>query len=124
MNSKPCCKHQPPAFSRFPPMPQGKAVIEAIQWIVVCLSGLMSPVDIAACMDLSKHKVRDILAYFNRNGDVQVSVHEHARIQISLQDEDIQVWVYLLSSMYLTHCNSIFSILLTVHLTYTWTNYG
>lgn len=102
MNSKPCRKHQPPAFSRFPTMPQGKAVIEAIQWIVVRLSGLMSPVDIAAYTDLSERKVRDILSYFNRNGDVRVPVRERARIQFSLRDEDIQVWVYLLSSMYLT----------------------
>ena len=105
-------------------MPQGKAVIEAIQWIVVRLSGFMSPVDIAAYTDLSECKVRDILSYFNQNGDVRVPTRECARIQTSLRDEDIQVWIYLLYSMYLTHYDSIFSIRLAVHLTYTWTNYG
>ena len=65
-------------------MPQEKAVIKAIQWIVIHLSGFMSPVDIAAYTDLSECKVRDIFSYFNQNGDVQVPTRECARIQTSL----------------------------------------
>ena len=41
-------------------MPQRKAVTENIQWIVIHLSGFMSPVDIAAYTDISKCKVRVI----------------------------------------------------------------
>lgn len=73
-------------------MPQGKAVTKAIQWIVIRLSAILSPVDIAAYTDISERKVRDILSYFDRNGDVKVPTHERARLQRSLRDEDIQVW--------------------------------
>lgn len=72
-------------------MPQGKAVTEAIQWIVIRLSAILSPVDIAAYTDISERKVRDILNYFDRNGDVKVPTRERARLQRSLRDEDIQV---------------------------------
>lgn len=72
-------------------MPQGKAVTEAIQWIVIHLSAILSPVDIAAYTDISERKVRDILSYFDRNGDVKVPMRERARLQRSLRDEDIQV---------------------------------
>ena len=43
-----------------PTMPQRKAVTENIQWIVIHLSGFMSPVDIVAYKDISEHKVRVI----------------------------------------------------------------
>ena len=72
-------------------MPQGKAVTEAIQWIVIRLSAILSPVDIAAYTDISERKVRDILSYFDRNGDVKVPMRKQARLQRSLRDEDIQV---------------------------------
>ena len=72
-------------------MPQGKAVTEAIQWIVIRLGAILSPEDIAAYTDISECKVRDILTYFNRNGDVTVPMRERARLQKSLRDEDIQV---------------------------------
>ena len=76
-------------------MPQGKAVTEAIQWIIIRLSAILSPVDIAAYTDISERKVRDILGYFNRNGDVKIPVRERARIHTSLRDEDIQVWNHI-----------------------------
>ena len=72
-------------------MPQGKAVTKAIHWIVIRLGAILSPEDIAAYTDISECKVRDILTYFNRNGDVKVPMCKRARLQKSLRDEDIQV---------------------------------
>ena len=37
-----------PAFRFSPPMPQGKAIVEDVQWIVIRLSATMAPGDIAA----------------------------------------------------------------------------
>ena len=57
-------------------MPQGKAVAEAIQWIIIRLSAILSPVDIATYTDISERKVRDILRYFDQSGDVKIPVCE------------------------------------------------
>ena len=76
-------------------MPQGKAVAEAIQWIIICLSAILSPVDIAAYTDISERKVRDILRYFDQSGDVKIPVRERARVHRSLRDKDIQVWNHI-----------------------------
>lgn len=74
-----------------PPMPQGKAVTEDVQWIVIRLSATMAPGDIAAYTDLSERKVKDIIHHFAQTEDVNIPVRERPRLQKSLRDEDIQV---------------------------------
>ena len=76
-------------------MPQGKAVAKAIQWIIIHLSAILSPVDIAAYTDISECKVRDILRYFDQSGDVKIPVRKRARVHRSLCNEDIQVWNHI-----------------------------
>ena len=79
-------------------MPQGKAVIEDVQWIVIRLSATMSPEDIAAYTNLSERKVRGIISHFNWTGDVKVPTCERPRLQRSLRDEDIKVCEFVSSS--------------------------
>ena len=79
-------------------MPQGKAVIEDVQWIVIQLSATMPPEDIAAYTNLSECKVRGIISHFNRTGDVKVPTCERPRLQRSLRDEDIKVCEFVSSS--------------------------
>ena len=79
-------------------MPQGKAVIKDVQWIVIRLSATMSPEDIAAYTNLSERKVRGIISHFNWTGDVKVPTCEWPRLQRSLRDEDIKVCEFVSSS--------------------------
>lgn len=72
-------------------MPQGKTVIEDVQWIVIRLSAMMAPSDIAVFTDLSEWKVKDIIRYFAQTEGVKIPVCERPRLQKSLRDEDIQV---------------------------------
>ena len=60
-------------------MHQGKAVIKDVQWIVIWLRATMSPEDIAAYTNLSKHKVWDIISHFNQTGDVKVPAHKQPK---------------------------------------------
>lgn len=72
-------------------MPSGQPVSEAIQWIIVRLSTMMSTEDIGACTDLSDRKVRAIITHFKKTGGVDVAKRERASLHHSLKDEDIQV---------------------------------
>ncbi len=72
-------------------MPHRKAISEDIQWIIVHLETAMSTEDIAMYTDLSTRKVRDTLAHFKKNGDVNVPKRQRPTLHRSLQDESIQV---------------------------------
>jgi hypothetical protein len=72
-------------------MPQGQAVSESVQWIVVRLGATMSVDEISGYVDLGDRKVRDILAHFKKTGGVNVPKRERPTLHKSLQDEDIQV---------------------------------
>ena len=76
-------------------MPRGQAVSYAVQWIIVRLSAIMSVDEISGFVDLSSRKVRGILGHFKRTGDVNVPKHEQPTLHKSLQDEDIQVLLYV-----------------------------
>ena len=103
-------------------MPQIKAVTENIQWIVIHLSGFMSPVDIVAYKDISEHKVRVISI------KMEMSESQHVNKQESKPLFEMKIYryrnIYLLYSKYLTFYDSVFLIPLAVLPTYTWTNYG
>jgi transcription initiation factor IIE alpha subunit len=72
-------------------MPQGQAVPESIQWIVVRLSTAMTIDEICGYTDISNQKVRDIIAHFKTTGDINIQKCKRSTPHISLQDEDIQV---------------------------------
>ena len=72
-------------------MPQGKAISEAIQWIIVRLNMAMSTEEIAMYTDLSERKVRDIIAHFQKTGDVNIPKCQKPTLHWSLQDDSIQV---------------------------------
>ena len=65
-----------PSFHSSPLMPQGKTVIEDVQWIVIRLNATMAPSDIAVFTDLSKQKVMDIIHYFAQTEGVKIPVRE------------------------------------------------
>jgi len=72
-------------------MPRGQAVSEAVQWIIVRLNTAISSEEIAMYTDLNERKVRDILAYFKKTGEVNVPKRERPTLHRSLQDDNIQV---------------------------------
>ena len=79
-------------------MTRGKAISEAVRWIIIWLSTAMSPEDIAMYTDLSLCSVKTILTYFRRTGGVDVSkCLKTAQVHRSLRDEDIEVCIYYLS---------------------------
>ena len=73
-------------------MARGKAVSEAIQWTVICLSATMPSHETSGYTDISDRKIRDIIAYFRTTGGIKCSKREQPTIHKSLQDEDIQVY--------------------------------
>ena len=73
-------------------MPQGQAVSEAIQWTVIRLSATMPSHEISGYTDISDRKIRDIIAHFNKTGDIKGSKRERPTLHRSLQDEDIRVY--------------------------------
>ena len=72
-------------------MPQGKAISEAVQWIVICLSIKMPAYKIAMYTDIGEKRVWEILVHFQKTGSVNVPKCEKVACSRSLCDEEIQV---------------------------------
>ena len=72
-------------------MPQGKAISEAVQWIVIRLSIKMPAYKIAMYTDIGEKRVQEILTHFRKTGSVNVPKHEKVARSRSLCDEEIQV---------------------------------
>ena len=86
-------------------MPQGKAVPEAIQWIIIRLSVKMTSHEIAMYTDIGERKIRDILTHFKNTGTVNVPKRERPTLRRSLGDEERQVisaWYLLLAQSDMT----------------------
>ena len=73
------------------PMPQGKAVSEEVQWIVVRMTGMMSEEEISMYTQISTRKVRQIVSYFKSHGDVYAPACVRAKVHRSLSDDHINV---------------------------------
>lgn len=73
------------------PMARGKAVSEAVQWIIIRLSAAMTVDEVAMYTDLSTRTIKKILASFRRTGDVNVANKARPQLHRSLCDYDIQV---------------------------------
>jgi len=72
-------------------MVQGKAVSEEIQWIIVRLSAIMNPHEIAMYTDIGLRTVQKILSWFRRTGEVNVAQRLKPQLHGALCDYDIQV---------------------------------
>ena len=72
-------------------MVRGQAIPEAVQWIVIRLSPIMTNGDIAMYTDLSIRSVERILAYFKQTGEVKNSKRAGPHLHRALCDYDVQV---------------------------------
>jgi hypothetical protein len=104
-------------------MPQGKAVSEEVQWIVVRMAGMMSEEEISMYTQISTRKVRQIVSYFKSHGDVYTPARVRAKVHRSLSDDHINVSFLGLMHRYFPKINfcSIFFEPLVTCLTYTLT---
>jgi transcription initiation factor IIE alpha subunit len=72
-------------------MGRGKAIPEAVHWIIIRLGTAMSDDDIAMYTDVSVRSVRRILVYFRRTGQVNLPQKTAApQLHKALCDYDIQ----------------------------------
>ena len=72
-------------------MAQGKAIPEVVQWIIVRLSTNMSADEISMYTDVGLRKVNEIIAYFNKTGDIKLSRRSKRQLHRTLCDHDIEV---------------------------------
>jgi hypothetical protein len=88
-----------PAHHSPPIMPQGKAVSEEVQWVVVRMAATMSVEDISMYTQISPRKVRGIMYYFNAHGTVRTPARSRTKLHRSLSDDHINVrfcWLEML----------------------------
>ena len=72
-------------------MPQGKPISEEVQWIVVRLGAVLPPDDVAMYTNISKRKIRAILAHHKKTGEVDIPKRERPNLYRKLQGDDIEV---------------------------------
>jgi hypothetical protein len=72
-------------------MVQGKPVPESTHWIIIRLSSTMSHEDVAMYTDVSVRKVKEIITYFKRTGDIDVPKRLRPQLHRALCDYDVQV---------------------------------
>ncbi|KAH9954725.1 hypothetical protein BJV74DRAFT_800231 [Russula compacta] len=82
-----------------PPMPQGKVVLEEVQWVVVCMAATMSVEDITMYTQISPRKVHGIISHFNTHCTVCTPAHAHAKVHHALSDDHINHLLQTLNSM-------------------------
>ena len=90
-------------------MAQGKAIPEAIHWIIIRLSTVMSAEEISMYTDVGVRKVNEIIMYFNQTGGVKLSRCMKCQLHQTLCDYDIEV------------CNTL-PLRLTVHFDLKWSH--
>ena len=69
-------------------MVRGKPISEEIRWVVIWLSMVMSPDDVAMYTDLSVHSIKNILLYFKCLEGVDVPKCLKPQLHRSLCDYD------------------------------------
>lgn len=72
-------------------MANGKAISEAVQWIIIKLNTTMSADEISMYTDVSVRKVHEIIKYFKQTGGLKVSRRSRAQLHRTLCDYDIEV---------------------------------
>ena len=78
-------------------MGRGKAIPDAVRWIIIRLSTTMTGDDISMYTDVSTRSVRKIIAHFKQTGDVERPQQMNPRLHKSLCDYDIEVLVHFIS---------------------------
>ena len=76
-------------------MPQGKPVSEDIQWVIIRLGADHSPEDVSMYTNISERKVRAILTHHKKTGEVIIPNHEKPSLYRKLQEEDLQVFIFI-----------------------------
>ena len=77
-------------------MPQGKPISEDIQWIIIRLGADLSPKDVSMYKNVSERKVHAILAHHKKTGEVITPKCENPTLYRKLQEEDLQVFYFIL----------------------------
>jgi hypothetical protein len=72
-------------------MAKGKAVLEVVHWIIICLSTIMTEDEISMYTNVGMRSVQKILSYFKQTSDVNVPQWMKCQIHKSLCDYDIEV---------------------------------
>jgi hypothetical protein len=84
-------------------MPQGKAVSEEVQWIVIRMAAMMSEEDISMYTQISSRKVRQIVSYFKSHGGARTPARARTKVHRSLSDDHINVSFSSLTHQYFTN---------------------
>ncbi|KAH9955783.1 hypothetical protein BJV74DRAFT_800175 [Russula compacta] len=80
-------------------MPQGKAVSEEVQWVVVHMAATMSVEDITMYTQISPRKVHGIISHFNTHCTVCTPACAHTKVHHALSDDHINHLLQTLNSM-------------------------
>ncbi|KAH9994573.1 hypothetical protein BJV74DRAFT_795399 [Russula compacta] len=78
---------------------QSKAVLEEVQWVVVCMAATMSMEDIAMYTQISPRNVRGIISHFNTHCTVCTPACARAKVHRTLSDDHINHLLQTLNSM-------------------------
>ena len=76
----------------------GKAIPEAVQWIIIRLSTTMKVDEISMYTDVGTRSVKRILAHFRKTGDVKDAKRKRPQLHQVLCDYDIQVFFQTISA--------------------------
>jgi hypothetical protein len=72
-------------------MARGKAIHEAVHWIIIRLSTVMTAEEISMYTDVGTRKINEIITYFKQNGGVNLSRRSKYQLHRTLCDYDIEV---------------------------------
>ena len=78
-------------------MAKGSKIPAAIHWIVVRLSSLLKPEDIAIYTGISQRSVERIISFFKLHGTINHKDEERKRRRQYLRDMDVEVCPFVLS---------------------------
>ena len=77
-------------------MAKGKAIAEAVRWIIIRLSTTMTEEEISMYTDIGVRSIQRILAHFRQNGGIDTPKLRGPRLHKSITDYDIEVQYHLL----------------------------
>ena len=82
-------------------MPQGKAISEEVQWIVVSMAPIIFEEEISMYTQISTRKVQQIVSYFKSHGNVCTPAHAWTKMHHALSDDHINVSLFGLYALIL-----------------------
>jgi transposase len=81
-------------------MARGKAIPEAVQWIIIRLSTVMAADDVAMYTDVGVRSVNRVLRHFKQTGEIKGAMKLRGRLHQTLCNYDVQVSLELSNSKY------------------------